>query len=270
MAAPLKLMCIFAHPDDESLGTGFTLAKYGAEGVETLLVCATRGERGWSKIPAEFPGHAAFGKIREAELRAAAQVLGINDICFLDYMDGELDRVDALEAIGKITREIRRFRPQVVLTFDPTGAYGHPDHIAISQYAMGAVVAAADIGYIDSAGYPPHRVPKVYYILDSERMVKMFQEVVGGIEMPVNGERRAHFGWPEWAATAKIDGSAYWDANLKAIACHQTQVSEWIEKIRRIPETHDPLIWSMQTYYRVYSLVNGSLEVETDLFAGLR
>src|SRR5216683_2480834 len=89
MAETLKLMAVLAHPDDESLGVGGILAKYAAEGIETSLVTATRGERGWFGDEHEYPGLEALGQIREAELRAAAEVLGIRSVDFLEYIDGE-------------------------------------------------------------------------------------------------------------------------------------------------------------------------------------
>src|SRR5262245_48764454 len=130
-ARSLRLMAVLAHPDDESLGFGGTLARYAAEGVETYLVTATRGEHGWFGDPAEYPGPEALGRIREAELQAAANVLKLCEIRFLDYIDGDLDKADPREAVAKIVGHLRRVRPDVVLTFDPNGAYGHPDHIAI-------------------------------------------------------------------------------------------------------------------------------------------
>ena len=84
MARSLKLMAIFAHPDDESLGTGGTLVKYAAEGIETYLVTATRGEHGWWGSEADYPGPEALGRTRETELRSAAQVLGMREVVFLD------------------------------------------------------------------------------------------------------------------------------------------------------------------------------------------
>ena len=119
MTNPLKLMCILAHPDDESLGTGGILAKYAAEGVETYLVTATRGERGWFGDEAEYPGLEELGRIREAELLDAAKVLGLQEVTFLDYVDGDLDQADPVEAINKIVGHLRRVRPHVVATFDP-------------------------------------------------------------------------------------------------------------------------------------------------------
>src|SRR3954470_21021074 len=94
MAADLRLMCVLAHPDDESLGTGGALAKCADEGIATYLVTATRGERGRFGDSKESPGPDIVGKTREAELLAAARELGLQDVRFLDYPDGGLDRVD--------------------------------------------------------------------------------------------------------------------------------------------------------------------------------
>src|SRR6187397_2188940 len=88
---PLRLLALTAHPDDESLGLGGTLASYAAEGVETFVVCATRGERG--RLGTERPGAAVVGPVREQELRRAAEVLGVKEVVFLGHMDAELDRV---------------------------------------------------------------------------------------------------------------------------------------------------------------------------------
>lgn len=102
-ASALRLLCVLAHPDDESMGTGGLLARYAAEGVATYLVCATRGERGWAGDPDAYPGPSVLGCTREAALRAAAATLGVREVTCLGYLDGELDQADAVEAIG-ITR----------------------------------------------------------------------------------------------------------------------------------------------------------------------
>src|SRR5437867_130689 len=101
-APTLRLMCVLAHPDDESLGTGGVLARSAAEGVETYLVTATRGERGRFGDDSERPGPEIVGRTREAELLAAAKELGLREVAFLDYPDGALDTVDPVEAIEKI------------------------------------------------------------------------------------------------------------------------------------------------------------------------
>ena len=138
-----RLLCILAHPDDESLGFGGLLAYYAQAGVATYLISATRGERGWLGEPAAYPGPAALGRIREGELQAAAAILGIRETTFLDIMDGELDQADPVAVIDELVGHLRRVRPQVVATFDPTGIYGHPDHIAICQLTTAAISAAA-------------------------------------------------------------------------------------------------------------------------------
>jgi LmbE family N-acetylglucosaminyl deacetylase len=121
MTEGLRLLCVLAHPDDESMGTGGILARYAAEGVTTAVLCATRGERGWMGDEADNPGLAALGQIREAELRAAATVLGVAELAFLDYLDGELDAAEPAEATGRIVAAMRRLRPHVVVTSGRTG-----------------------------------------------------------------------------------------------------------------------------------------------------
>lgn len=270
MRDDLRLMAILAHPDDESLGCGFCLAHYASQGVHVSLVMGTRGERGWGGAPDDFPGLEVLGAIREKELRCAADCLGIEEITFLDYIDGDLDKANPQDAIRKISHAIRRVKPQVVLTFDPAGAYGHPDHIAIAQYAVAAIVAAADVHYADVEGLAPYTVQKTYYMLDTEALVEMVQRVWGGITFEVDGETRLHTPWPNWAATTRVDASASWQKGLDAIACHVSQVEDLMEKLMELPKTNDHLVWTNQTFFRVFSLVNGGREVETDLFAGLR
>ena len=133
-------MCVLAHPDDESLGTGGTLAKYAAEGVETYLLTATRGERGRFGDNGERPDPDVVARTRETELRAAASELGVREVIVLGYPDGGLDAVPSEVAQRAIAEHLCRIRPHVVITFGADGAYGHPDHIAISQLATAAVM----------------------------------------------------------------------------------------------------------------------------------
>ncbi len=269
MTDRLKLMCVLAHPDDESLGTGGTLAKYAAEGVETTLVTATRGERGWWGDEKDHPGLEAFGKIREAELLAAAQVLGVREVNFLDYVDGDLDQADPAEAIAKIVGHVRRAKPHVVITFDPAGAYGHPDHIAICQFTTAAMVYAADPSYVDPAQSAPHRVSKLYYMADTKKVVEVYESVFGNVAMHVDGVERRAAPWEDWAITAWLDCAAYWPTTWKAIACYRSQLPGY-SQIQQWVETHDPGVLSRQTYVRAFSLVNGGRKVEHDLFEELR
>jgi LmbE family N-acetylglucosaminyl deacetylase len=275
MTPPLRLLAVLAHPDDESLGFGGTLARYAAEGVEVYLVTATRGEAGrfhGHRDPPEHPGAEALAKIREAELRAAAKTLGVRELALLDYQDQQLDRADPREAIGKIVSHIRRWRPQVVVTFDPQGSYGHPDHIAICQFATAATVAAADEGFPvsgDAAGLRPHAISKLYYVAWPESALDAYEAGLRKLTTMVDGVEREGTPWSEWAMTTVLDTRAVWDTVWKAVSCHQSQLTGY-EKLAKLSPEHHEAIWGWQSYYRAFSTVNGGRKRETDLFEGLR
>lgn len=267
MIKKLKLMCVLAHPDDESLGMGGTLAKYAAEGIDTFLVTATRGERGWFGDQKDNPGREALGKIRETELRNAAHELGIREVNFLDYVDGDLDQADPAEATAKIVSHLKRVRPDVVITFDPNGAYGHPDHIAICQLTTAAVLAAADPAYSNS--YAPHRVAKLYYMAWPKGKFDAYESVFGKLTMKVDDNIRHTTPWPDWAVTSVVDTANHWNTVWKAVSSHKTQLVAYSQLEHLSPEHHKAL-WGTQEYYRALSFVNGGRERETDLFEGLR
>lgn len=269
MNEKLRLMCILAHPDDETLGNGSTLAKYAAEDIEVHLVTATRGERGWYGDEKDFPGLDALGKIRENELRCASQTLGIHQVSFLDYIDGELDRAVPEEAIGKIAQHIREVKPQVVLTFGPEGAYGHPDHIAISQFTQAALICAADPKYEGHDHQSPHRVQKFYYMTISPRLYDAYTNLIGDIRMNIDGVERQAVYWHDWAITTRIDGERHWSTAWQAIFCHQTQLPS-LGKLNQLTIEQRRYLMGECTYYRAFSLVNSGRNVETDLFSGLR
>jgi LmbE family N-acetylglucosaminyl deacetylase len=268
MLDPLKLMCIFAHPDDETLlGTGGLLAKYADEGVETHLICATKGERGWQGNPAENPGTEAMGQLRAGELQSAAKILGIREVSFLNYLDGELDQAEPAIAIAKIVMHLRRVRPQVVITFPPDGSYGHPDHIAISQLTSAAVVCAADSN--DADPQPSHRIAKLYYVVGTKALVQLFEPMADLLTFTVDGIVRHHVGWDDWAVTTRLDAEAHWHTVLKAVSCYRSQLMH-LPPPEAIPEAFHRMAWGYPTLYRVFSTVNGGRALESDVFAGLR
>ena len=252
-------MCVLAHPDDESLGTGGILAKYSTDGVETFVVTATRGERGRFDDKGTRPGPDIVGRTRDAELRAAAHELGVREVIVLDYLDGELDRVDSAEASETIANHIRRLRPHVIVTFDPFGAYGHPDHIAISQLTAAAIARAAD----------SHRVSKFYYFVNGERKWAAYQAAFKTLTSTVDGALRAAMAWPDWAITTQIDARDSWRIVWRAVQCHKTQMSIY-KNVASLTEDDQKVIWGTGELYRVFSLVNGGRGRETDLFEGLR
>src|SRR5947199_8906521 len=167
-----RLLGVFAHPDDEGTTSG-ALIQYNTAGIETGLICAKRVEVGEIADPA-LATPENLGQVREEEMRLAAEVLGVRNLWFLDYRDSGMAgtpenedprafvRASAAEVVGKLVAIIRQFRPQVLVTFDETGAYGHPDHIAIYRHTTSAFHAAADGVQYPELG-PAHAVAKLYY-----------------------------------------------------------------------------------------------------------
>jgi LmbE family N-acetylglucosaminyl deacetylase len=253
-------MCVLAHPDDESLGTGGTLAKYAAEGVETYVLTATRGERGRFLEGVERPAPEVVGSTREAELRAAVKELGVRESTLLGFPDGGLDAVDPERVQRVIVEHLHRVRPQVVITFGPEGAYGHPDHIAISQLTTAAVVRATEEGYA---------VSKLYYIAWSVETWAAYQTALKKLTVMVDGVERQVNPTPEWEVTTRVDTSAVWPAVWRAVQCHRTQMSIF-KNLSGLPPEHHRALWGVQEFYRAFSLVNGGRRRESDLFEGLR
>ncbi len=270
-----RLMAVLAHPDDECLGIGGTLAKYASEGVDVFLLTATRGERGryrgLARDDPQHPGVPALAKIREAELRAAASALGVREVSLLEYCDQDLDRADPPEAIAAVVQHVRRIQPDVVVTFGPDGAYGHPDHIAISQFTTAAVVAAADPAFPcdQLEAQPPHATSKLYYIAWPESAWKAYQAAFRKLVSTVDGVERQAVPWPDWAITTVIDTRSHWSTVWRAVSCHESQIVAY-ERLKSLsPEDHEAL-WGRQSFYRVFSTVNGGRARETDLLEGIR
>jgi LmbE family N-acetylglucosaminyl deacetylase len=237
---------------------GGTLATYAAEGVETYLVTATRGERGRFGTD-ERPCADVIGQTREAELRAAARELGLRDVTVLGYPDGGVDGIDPTIAQQAIADHLRRIQPHVVITFGPDGAYGHPDHIAISQLTTAAVVRAAD---------QTHAVSKLYYLAWSASTWATYEAAIKRLTSTVDGVERRAIPWPDWRITTRLDASQAWPAVWRAVQCHRTQVSGYGHLDELSPDGHRAL-WGVQEFYRAFSLVNGGRAPESDLFEGL-
>ena len=268
-SSSLRLMCVLAHPDDESLATGGVLAQCAEQGIATYLVTATRGERGRYGDGAVSPGPDVVGRTREAELTDAAATLGMREVTVLGYPDGALDQVDHEEATSTIAGHLRRVRPHVVITFGPEGAYGHIDHIAISQLTAAAIACAADPSYATAGGEAPHRVSKFYFIAWSPEKWAAYQAALKTLVFRIDGEERHATPWPSWALTTVVDTSRVWPVAWRAVSCHKTQMSIYA-RLGELPEAHHRALWGTQEFYRVFSCVNGGRARETDLFEGLR
>ena len=263
-----------AHPDDESLGAGGVIAKYASEGVDVFLLTATRGDsgryRGHRSDEREHPGPSALAQIREAELRAAASVLGVRDVSLLDYHDQHLDRANPRQAVAGIVEHLRRVRPDVVVTFGPDGAYGHPDHIAISQFTTAAIVAAAEpaFGCDGTEAAVPHSVSKLYYLAWTESTWAAYQAAVRTLSSTVDGVERHATPWPDWAITTVVDTRNFWSTAWRAISSHESQVAAY-ERLKDLSPEHHEALWGWQSFYRAFSTVNGGRARETDLFEGI-
>jgi LmbE family N-acetylglucosaminyl deacetylase len=254
-------MAVLAHPDDESLGIGGTLAKYAAEGADVCVLTATRGDGGryqeYRPGDPQHPGPEALANIRERELRAAASVLGVRDVAFLDYRDQHLDRANPREAIAAIVAHLRRVQPDVVITFGPDGAYGHPDHVAICQLATAAIVAAAD-----------PTIAKLYYIAWPASTWAVYERAFKKLTSKVDGVERQVVPWPDWEITTVLDTRRFAPAVSRAIACHESQMSVYTQLQQLSTEEYETLL-GVQSFYRVFSTVNGGRARETDLFEGI-
>jgi LmbE family N-acetylglucosaminyl deacetylase len=149
---PLRVLGVYAHPDDETFCTGGTLAKYAAAGAEIMVVSATQGEAGQIR-DALAATRRTLGQVRVSEMQQACHHLGVQHVVCLDYGDGKLSHLDPTVLVTKITEIIRIFQPDIVLTFGNDGVYGHPDHITIGAATDTAFGLASDAG-----AFPEHRV----------------------------------------------------------------------------------------------------------------
>lgn len=226
-----RLLVSFAHPDDESFGIGALIAKYVAEGVEVSLICATNGDVG-TITEEKMNGHDSVAAVRLAELECATKVLGFKEVIRFGYRDsGMMGTADNQhpnslwsapleEVTDKVAEVIRRIRPQVVITFDPFGGYGHPDHIKMNQATLEAFrkVQRAD-------GYPQ----KLYYPAFPRGIIRL-----GVFMMRLLGRDPRHAGTNKdldfqavldatQPTHARVDVSRYYEIGQQAAECHASQ-----------------------------------------------
>ncbi len=233
-----RLLAVLAHPDDETFGTGGTLALYAQRGVQVHLVCATAGEVG--EAPPDLKGFASVGEMRKSELRCAAQTLGLAQVHFLGYRDsgmaGSPDNRNpqalAAAPAERVAREvaaiIRRIRPQVVITFDPIGGYRHPDHIAVHNATVAAFRMAGDAS-LDLDGLPPFSPQKLYFHTFGHGYLRFAVRV-----LPLLGRDPHHFGKNgdidltslaivDFPVNATVSIRSVMDRKEQASACHSSQ-----------------------------------------------
>jgi N-acetyl-1-D-myo-inositol-2-amino-2-deoxy-alpha-D-glucopyranoside deacetylase len=208
------VLAIFAHPDDESLVAGGTLAACVAAGLDVFLICATRGEQGTIASP-DLATPRTLGAVREAELRTAATTLGLCEVEFLGYPDGELARVDAPEIESALADRIRYFQPEAIITFGPDGLYGHRDHIAVHHFSLAALDAVEDAlcTWLYYATWPEGQM-QTLVAAAAER----------GLPTEIWGLRPEDFGVSSSSITTAVDVSSFLAPKLEALRGHHSQV----------------------------------------------
>lgn len=233
------LLAVLAHPDDETFGTGGTLALYAARGAAVHLVCATRGEAGSMDADC-LDGFETIADRRVHELRCAAGVLGLAGVHYLDYRDSGMSgspdnyHPNALaaasldEVAGKVAHTIRLLRPQVVITFDPIGGYRHPDHIAIQRATVKAFELSGD-PLFHPDDLPPYKAQKLYFHTFPRRWLRFLVRVMPLLRRDPHKWGRngdidlASLAIDDFPVHAVIDYSAFLDRKIQASNCHASQ-----------------------------------------------
>jgi LmbE family N-acetylglucosaminyl deacetylase len=276
-----RLLSVFAHPDDETFGIGGTLALYSRRGVETHVVCATRGEVG--EAPSGLRGFATIADMRSGELDCAARVLGLTSVRYLGYRDSGMpgsehnahERATVAAPLAEVARRIawhiRDVRAQVIITFDPIGGYRHPDHIAIQRATLKAFRLAGDPGE-SIEGLPPYAPQKLYYTTFSRRalrfavwLLKVMRRDPGrfGQNKDVDLTSLAE---EEFPIHADISIRSVAAVKLKAAECHASQGGRAMARLPlrvlfRIFGAHEQFMRAIPS--------QAPPRIETDLFDGV-
>ncbi|EWC59198.1 Mycothiol S-conjugate amidase Mca [Actinokineospora spheciospongiae] len=281
-------MAVHAHPDDESSKGAATMARYVSEGHEVMVVTCTGGERGDILNPAmDRPEITAdIHAVRQQEMAKAAEILGVRHR-WLGFVDSGLPEGDPLpplpegcfalvpleESVPPLVREIREFRPHVVITYDENGGYPHPDHIRCHEVSVAAFDAAGDPDLHPEAGEPWQPL-KLYYShgFSRARIAAVHEALLAaGLESP----------YQEWLdnwstdrgdiadrVTSRVECADFFEVRDAALLAHATQIdpnSRWFA----VPMEIQRQVWPFEEYELVRSLVDSTLP-EDDLFSGLR
>ena len=265
-------MAVHAHPDDEGIQTGGVLALAVGAGIRTVLVTCTNGEMGDSPdgLKPESEGHdtAATSELRIRELRKAVEALSIDHLELLGYRDSGmmgwpqnddpvcLWRTPLEEVTARVVELMERYRPEVVVTYDANGLYGHPDHIQANR----ATFAAAE-----RTGIPQ----KVYESAFPRSMMEAFEAMQreAGVEVPQEERQNAPFGTPDELITTTVDVSAVWEQKQAAVLAHASQMANF-DFLKLDPELLK-LGFGREFFVRAIDHTGAPLP-ETDLFAGVR
>lgn len=288
--ADRRLLLVHAHPDDEALSTGGTIAKYAAEGASVCLVTCTNGELGEVAEVPELGSveeiTARLGEVRRAELLEACRHLGPVDVRMLGYHDSGMDGTESNAAphvfinqdLARVTADIaaiiREVRPSVVVTYNAYGFYGHPDHIRAHQATLAAVAESAA-----SAGdHPPHRVGRVFFTAVPKSQLRMARQLwAEQAEQQTEGspaeevfteEEVERIGTDDERISTAVDVTQHLRAKFAALEAHRTQrgTTEWVLSM---PEHLRTLAFGVEYFEPAEAFERSSDGYETDLFAGL-
>ena len=289
MTEGLRLMCVHAHPDDESSKGAATMARYVAEGVEVMVVTCTGGERGSILNPKmDLPEVLAnISEIRRAEMERARQILGVRQE-WLGFVDSGLPEgdpppplpegcfglLDPQTGAEPLVRLMREFRPHVVTTYDENGGYPHPDHIMCHKVSVVAFDAAGDPDRFPGMGEPWQPL-KLYYNMgfSKERVMAIHEAMLAaGLESPYEDWLKRWEDSDDSRDTAKrvttrVVCSDYFPVRDEALKAHATQVDPegfWF----RVPQQIQAAVWPTEDFELARSLVDAPLP-EDDLFAGV-
>jgi mycothiol S-conjugate amidase len=281
----LCLLTVHAHPDDEASKGPSTVAKYAAEGIDTVLVCCTGGEEGDILNPAlDNPDvRSRLPEVRRDELAAATAVIGYGEVVLLGYRDSGMPdtpanaRPDAFanapleEAVGRLVAIIRRARPQVIVTYpDEQNEYPHPDHIRVHDISIAAFDAAGDPDRYPEAG-EPFEPSKLYYTVWSvARMRKMHEKFLElGLESPFDERWQKRFN-REVKLSTTVDVEGYEQVRGDALRAHATQIDPTSPFWFGLPPEVLRTIHPYDEYLLARNRVGPVDVVEDDLFEGLR
>jgi N-acetyl-1-D-myo-inositol-2-amino-2-deoxy-alpha-D-glucopyranoside deacetylase len=284
----MTLMIVHAHPDDEVIGSGGTLAHYSDRGIDTVLVTATLGEEGEIVVAdMDTPeNHARLAEIRQEELRKATEILGIKYQEFLGYRDSGMvgmpsnehpecfHQANLAEATGRLVRLVRAYRPQVLVSYNAAGGYGHPDHIACHKVTLAGFDAAADPARYPEAG-PAWAPLKLYEMSWPREQTQQGWEQMRarGLETPLDNPDFdiTRFTVPIEQITTVLDVSIYMQRKRAALIEHRTQIAV-DGPFFAMPEDISRQWFGMEYFTLLQSRVPlpDHEGFEDDLFAGIR
>ncbi len=278
---PLTLMTVHAHPDDEAIGTGGIIAKYAAEGVRTVLVTCTQGELGEVQDPTYVPPRPGMNitEIRKGEMAEALDILKVGTYINLAYKDsgmagtaGNKDpeafcRADAEAAARRLAGIIRKEKPQVIVTYDENGVYGHPDHIMTNVITRRAFTLAGDADLQLADGTAPWQPAKLYYLAIPLARIRKYRKA--GEEKGSKRQSSAIIGTPDEQITTQIDVTPVLDIKFDAIFAHRSQIaSDHVFRLLSREQRID--MFGREHFVCIHGCRAADNGKEADLFEGLK